>query len=58
MRAERDGKKGWIPLCKGDVSVVSTEWARLWKGEVMAVRERQHDVHYPAVTDISFSQSH
>lgn len=36
MRAKRDGKQGWIPLCKGEVTGVSTEWARLRKGEAMA----------------------
>lgn len=54
MRAKRDGKEGWIPLCKGEVTVVSTEWARLRKGDAMAMRERKRercrDVHYPAVT--------
>lgn len=60
MRAKRDGKEGLMPLCNGDVTVISSEWARLRKGEVMAERERerQHDVHYPAVTDRSLPQSH
>lgn len=63
MRAKRDGKEGWIPLCAGELTVISTEWARLRKGEVTAVREserargRKHDVHYPPVTNRSLSQS-
>ncbi len=33
MRAKRDGEEGWIPLSEGEVTVISSEWARLWKGE-------------------------
>lgn len=36
MRANRDGKERWIPLGKDDVTAVSTEQARLQKGEVTA----------------------
>lgn len=41
MRAKRDGKESWIPLRKGEVTVVSSEWARLQRGRVIEVRERQ-----------------
>lgn len=43
MRAKRDGKEGWISLCKGDVTIVSTERARRQKGEVTAEQERETD---------------
>lgn len=38
MRAMRDGKEVWIPLCKGDV--ISTERVRWREGEAMNARER------------------
>lgn len=58
MRAKRDGKEGWIPLCEGEVTVVSTEWARLRKGEAMAERERSSGRSIIQLSQTGISHGH